>query len=75
MYELAMRRVAVTVRVLSVVLAALVAKGIVDGLNLALGLSAVLITALLAAAVVLLFQGRLLRPSGESRLMQRHPRS
>jgi hypothetical protein len=58
MYELAIRRLAATVRVLSVVLAALAAKGIVDGLNLALGLSAVLITPLLAAAVVLLLHGR-----------------
>jgi hypothetical protein len=70
-----MRRLGVTVRVLSVVLAALVARSIVDGLNLALGLSAILITALLVAAVVLLLHGRRLRPNGESRLMQRHLRS
>jgi hypothetical protein len=72
MYGLTMRRLAVLVRILSVILAAVLARCVLDGLNLALGLTAAVVTALLLAAVALLLLGRRLKPGLESSLGPHH---
>jgi hypothetical protein len=65
-YELTMRRLVAMVRVLSAVLAAVLARCVLDGLNLALGLAAASVTAVLVAAIGLLFLGQRIKPSPES---------
>ena len=73
-YEQAMRRLAAMVRILSVVLAALVARSVIDGLTLTLGFAAGIVAALLVSAVALLRQGRRFKPSREFTSPSQHPK-
>ena len=61
-YARVMRRLGLTVRVLSAALTALIIRSLVDGLNLANTVIGALVVLMLLAAVVLSRQGRRLRP-------------
>jgi hypothetical protein len=65
-YTLAIRRLNVTVRVLLVGLGALLARAVVDGVGVAVGLAAGIFATLLIVALVLLRQGRRLDPRSRS---------
>jgi hypothetical protein len=66
-YERTMRRLRVTIRLLTVVLLALVARSVTDGLNVAAVITGTAIALLLIAAAGLWRQGRRLRPYANAR--------
>jgi hypothetical protein len=66
-YERTMWRLRVTIRLLTVVLLALVARSVTDGLNVAAVITGTAIALLLIAAVGLWRQGRRLRPYADAR--------
>jgi hypothetical protein len=66
-YERTMWRLRVTIRLLTVVLLALVAHSVTDGLNVAAVITGTAIALLLIAAVGLWRQGRRLRPYANAR--------
>ena len=61
-YDRAIRRLRVCVRVLSAVLLALIARSVIDGVNLAIVLTEALIALLLLASAALWRHGRRLQP-------------
>src|ERR1700757_1241484 len=68
MYDVAMRRLATTVRLLGVLLAAVVARCITEGPDLVLGVTLVFGAAVFVAAVLLRSQGHRRKPSRDSAL-------
>jgi hypothetical protein len=58
-----MRRLRVTTRILAAVLVALCARGVLAGMNTAIGLTAAMVAALLVVSLILTRQGHRLEPT------------